>query len=157
MTSQATEAAATEALAAVRDAADHLRDAEVARAVAVSAAHDAGATITAIADAAKLSRPAIYRMLSNPRTLPPKSLWRDTMGDGLVLLMSYGSPHAAEVVGKVHTLSVDVIARRVLNGVRQLGTAPTYDSGDWERINIAMDVAHEILDRQKAGVSLANL
>lgn len=146
------------ALAAVREVADRISEAEIDRITAVSAARDAGATVTAIADAAKLSRPAIYRILSsNPRTLPPKSLWRDTMGDGLILLMSYGSDYAAGAVGKVHSLGVDVLARRLLYGVRQLGAAPAYDSGDAERISVAIDVAQEVLNRQKRGDSLADL
>lgn len=147
-----------DALAKVREATNWVRDADSNRAAAISSAHDAGATVTAIADAAKLSRPAIYRVLnSNPRALPPTSLWRATMGDALVLLMAYGSQHAGDTIGKHHSMPVDALARRVLNSVRQIGPAPTYDSGDWERIAVAMDVAQEILRRQKDSISLAGL
>jgi len=58
---------AEQALAAVRTTADQLREAAVSRIVAIQAAHDAGATVTAIADAARLSRPAIYRALRDKR------------------------------------------------------------------------------------------
>ena len=61
------------ALARVSRAAEWLREAELERMVAVQSAHEAGAAVTSLAEAAGISRPTVYRLLNAERALPPQN------------------------------------------------------------------------------------
>lgn len=143
------------ALARVSRATEWLREAEVERMVAVQSAHEAGATVTSLAEAAGISRPTVYRLLNTERALPPQNQWREILRAVLEMLAARGSLDAMRVLS-APVQSLEVLARRIEMGVRQVQPAhfPERGSGDYEALVVARDVAREIERRIGAGVPL---
>lgn len=143
------------ALARVSRAAEWLREAELERMVAVQSAHEAGAAVTSLAEAAGISRPTVYRLLHTERALPPQNQWREILRAGLEVLAARGSLDAMRVLS-APVQALEVLARRIEMSLRQVQPAdfPERGSGDYESLVVARDVAREIERRIGAGVPL---
>lgn len=140
-------------LRAVRTATKAVAKAEMDRVVAIQQAHQAGATVTALAEAAKVGRPTIYRVLRDERALPPEDLWEDTLRDGLRVAAERGSMDAMAIfAAPIQTMPV--LASYTLRAVRQIRALPEFGSADRERLQVAMDLAREVQRRLKAGEPL---
>lgn len=93
-------------------------DLDAAKADAITAAHDAGVPVQDIADAARVTRPTIYRVLRQHGTTAEPNR-RETFDGALMLLIDLGADPALIVPGLRHS-DVDVKARRVIHGLRTL-------------------------------------
>lgn len=140
------------ALARVSRAAEWLREAEVERMAAVQLAHQAGASVTALAEAAGVSRPTVYRLLNTQRVLPPRDQWWEILRAGVETLAVRGSIDAMRVL-PASNQPIDVLARRIKQGLRQIQPAdfPERGTGDYEALQIALDIAREVERRQHTG------
>lgn len=105
-----------EALVAVRRGADAIEAAVFQRDESIRAAHEAGAAILHIAEAARMTRQTVYRIIGGQAGLPPKAQWAQHLDDTLQLIIdvSCGDPvQMKDALAGLGSKDLTVKARRV--------------------------------------------
>jgi DNA-binding phage protein len=135
------------ALLAVEDAREALDSAAIARDVAIMSAVEAGCTVTAVADAAHLTRPTIYRIISDNGggQLPPASEWGEHLDGALMVAAGHASSNAAgRALAVVASTSLDIRARRLRETVKAMVGKPSPGTADWDVLARGVEIAAHV-------------